>query len=482
MSLSATPSQVLDASQCYPALLARDARFDGHWFVGVSSTGVYCRPVCRVRTPLARNCTFFRHAAAAESAGYRPCLKCRPELAPRAFSTLEATRSLAEAARVRIDAGFDGSFAALAERLGVTDRHLRRVFMAQFGVTPQQYLQTQRLLLAKRLLTDTREPLANVALRAGFGSARAFQHAWHAQYRLPPSQLRRQTKPATTAAEARLQLSYRNPYDAAALLRFLAVRAVPGVEQVDAGALSLSRNLRLNGVAGQVALTFDPERALLRVQASPALWQHTAALLALLRQWLDLDADPEAIATHLCAAGLPVAAGLRLPGCPDRFELCVRALLGQQVTVAAARTLATRLVARFGEDLPASERLLPETPARLFPPFERLAHAGESEIASLGMPGSRARALHGLARAWPGLAFAQGLGTPEQAEAELQQLSGIGPWTAAYAIMRGWPWPDRFPPGDVVLKKRLAARPAFRADACAPYRSYAVLHLWNANE
>lgn len=477
-----TPPQTLDATQCYPALRARDARFDGYWFVGVSSTGVYCRPVCRVRTPLERNCTFYTHAAAAELAGFRPCLKCRPELAPRAYSAFEATRSLADAARARLDAGVDASLATLAERLGVTDRHLRRVFVAQFGVTPQQYLQTQRLLLAKRLLTDTQAPVAEVALRAGFGSLRAFQHAWGTQYRLPPSQLRRQATAADKVADASLQLSYRQPYDALALLRFLALRAVPGVELVDETGLRLTRNLRLFGAAGQVALAFQLERRVLRVQASPALWQHTAALLALLRQWLDLDADPDAIAVHLRVAGLPVTAGLRLPGCPDRFELCVRALLGQQITVAAARTLATRLVAQFGEDLPEAERLHPDAPSRLFPRFERLAHAGEAEIARIGMPGSRARALQGLARAWPGLAFAQGLGTPEQAEAELQQLSGIGPWTAAYAIMRGWPWPDRFLPGDVVLKKRLAARPALRPEACAPYRSYAVLHLWNINE
>lgn len=480
--------RTLDPAQCYAALQARDARFDGHWFVAVSSTGVYCRPVCRVRTPLQRNCSFFAHAAAAEAAGYRPCLKCRPELAPRAFSQVEAVRQLAEGARSQLDDGFDGSLAELADRLGVTDRHLRRVFAQHWGVTPQQYLQTQRLLLAKRLLTDTALSVADVALRAGFGSTRAFQHAWRQQYRLTPGALRRpRASPLLAAGEAaptaRLQLAFRPPYAAEALLRFFAARAVPGVESVQVDERRLQRNLRLSQAgqelaAGQVQLNFAPPGHI-EVQASPALWRHTAALLAMLRQWLDLDADPQPIAAHLQGAGLPMTPGLRLPGCPDRFELAVRALLGQQITVAAARTLATRLVAQFGDELPAGEALQSDAPARLFPRPERLAHAGEAAVAALGMPGSRARAIVELARAWHALAFAQGQGDPEAAEQQLLQRPGIGPWTAAYMLMRGWPWPDRFPSGDVVLRQRLAVRPSLRIEACAPYRSYAVLQLWS---
>lgn len=468
---------ILDPAQCYPALVARDARFDGHWFVAVRSTGIYCRPVCRARTPLARNCQFFRLAAGAESAGYRPCLKCRPELAPRAFSAVEATRSLAAAARARLDAGLDGSLTELAERLGVSGRHLRRIFQQQIGVSPQQYMQTQRLLLAKQLLTDSELGVADIAQRAGFGSARAFHHAWQAQYRLAPTALRKGAPPSARGAES-LHLAFRPPYAADTLLRFMAARAVADVEWVDVAGRLLRRNLRLGAAAGQVELCFESTRV--RVRASASLWRHTALLLACLRQWLDLEADPLAIADHLHRAGLTLEAGLRLPGCPDRFELAVRALLGQQVTVAAARTLATRLVARYGEELPRAERLQPDGPARLFPHHTVLAHAGEQALAGLGMPASRARAVSELAKAWPGLAFATCSGSPQAAEHALQQLPGIGPWTAAYMLMRGWPWPDQFLPGDVVLKKRLALREQpLDVGACAPYRSYAVLHLWN---
>lgn len=469
----------LSPEACYAALQARDARFDGHWFTGVTSTGVYCRPICRVRTPLAKNCRFFPHAAAAEAAGFRPCLKCRPELAPRAFSVMEASRSLAHAARERLDAaareGAPAALDALAAQLGITDRHLRRVFSEAFGVAPLAYLQTQRLLVAKQLLTDTALPLASVALQAGFVSLRAFQDAWHRQYRLPPSQLRRQQTSAT-AARPQLLLGYRPPLALDALLAFLAARAVPGVEQVGDG--EILRTLRRDGAVGQLRVQFEPARHRALLTLSPALWPQAAAVLAAVRRWLDLDADPGPIAQRL--ADLDPIPGLRLPGGLDRFELAVRAVLGQQVSVAAARTLATRLVERFGERLPASEQLQPANgaPAWLFPTPAQLARAGTDAIAACGLPGRRAAALAGLAQHWPGLAIATAQGDPDAAERELQQLAGIGPWTAAYIRLRAWPWPDRFLPGDLVLQQQLAALPAARPAAWAPYRSYAVLQLW----
>jgi AraC family transcriptional regulator of adaptative response / DNA-3-methyladenine glycosylase II len=477
----------LDAAACYAALLARDARFDGHWFTAVTSTGVYCRPVCRVRTPLARNCRFFRHAAAAEAAGFRPCMKCRPELAPGSFTTMDASRSLAAAARERLDQaalhGATGLIAGLSRQLGITERHLRRIFEAEFGVAPMAYVQTRRLLTAKQLLTDTPLSVAQVAQQAGFASTRTFQQAWGRHYGLAPSKLRKRSRvdaPGTATAPARLWLAYRPPLAQADLLAFLAARAVPSVERVDPASGTVHRSLRWAGRSGSLRVRFDPSQPRLSLALSPALWDVAASLLPALRRWLDLDADPLVIAEHLQA--LAPVAGLRLPGCLDRFELAVRAVLGQQVSVAAARTLATRLVERFGETLPSGERLIEaepgSVPTLLFPTPEALTRAGAEALAACGMPAARARTLAQLAQHWPSLRLAEGRGSLEEAEAELLRLPGIGPWTASYILMRAWPWPDRFLPGDVVLRKQLAARPGLDPERFAPYRSYAVLNLW----
>ncbi len=474
----------LNDEACYAALLARDARFDGHWFTGVTSTGVYCRPICRVRTPKAQNCRFFHHAAGAEAAGFRPCLKCRPELAPRAFSVMEASRTLADAAREALDvlvaSGQAVSLEQLAQRLGITSRHLRRIFVERFGVAPLAYLQTQRLLSAKQLLTDTRLPMHAVANQAGFGSTRAFQEAWLQQYRLSPAALRRDTASAQfeqkPKQEPKLWLHYRPPLALPALLAFLQARAVPGVEQVDVEQHSILRSLRQGKQSGQLRVQFEPSRNRAWLALSPALWSEAAAVLQGVRRWLDLDADPLPIAERL--ASLEPIAGLRLPGGLDRFEIAVRAVLGQQVSVAAARTLATRIVQRFGALLPGAECLAPGE-AWLFPTPEQLAHAGAEAIASCGLPRKRAEALAGLAQHWPQLLVAHACGDPEAAERELTQLAGIGPWTAAYIRMRAWPWPDRFLPGDLVLKQQLAQLPSLpTSEAWAPYRSYAVLQLW----
>ncbi len=502
---NAPTPQPLDRDECYPALLARDARFDGRWFVAVSSTGIYCRPICRVRTPRRENCRFFATAAQAEAARYRPCLKCRPELAPaalgRAWSVMEASRTLAlEAARrlERLELAADRSVADLAAELGISDRHLRRIFLNEHGVTPLQYLQTRRLLLAKQLLSDTALPVTEVALLAGFGSLRRFNAAFVEHYRLQPSALRRQgtrstprTGAAPAAAEPALALSYRPPYAARELLEFLAARAIPGVEHVDVAAGRLQRSLRLRHGGtlhqGRLTLRFDTEGRRVWLQPCSALWPAVAALLPLVRRWLDLDAEPLGIAEGL--NGLPQAVpGLRLPGTPDRFELALRAVLGQQVTVAAARTLATRLVQRFGVPLPASAATAEVQ--RCFPSPEQLAAVDAGEIAALGIIRRRADTMLALARAWPTLRFAQGpgeAGALEAARAELLALPGIGPWTAHYMLMRGWSWPDAWPSGDIVLRRQLSPDPAQplanalidrQAQAWQPWRSYAVLQLW----
>ena len=491
----------LDPEHCYPALLARDARFDGLWFVGVSSTGIYCRPICRVRAPRRENCTFFASAAQAEAARYRPCLKCRPELAPRAgnlaWSVMDASRTLARQAADWLDRCDDpeASLEQLAAELGISSRHLRRIFVAEHGVAPLQYLQTRRLLLAKQLLSDSTLPITAVAHAAGFASLRRFNAAFAQHYRLQPSALR---KPSVTASPPRpgsptLRLAYRPPYAVQALLQFIAQRAIPGIEAVDLAALRIERSLRLTHrgepLQGRVMVQFDPAATQLLVTPDAALWPASASLLPMLRRWLDLDAEPERIDATLgaLAAGQP---GLRLPGCTDRFELAVRAVLGQQVTVAAARTLATRLVQRFGSPLaPGPGTSGGSAVTQLFPTPPALASASVAQIAELGIVRQRAEALRAIAGAWPTLAFARGSGTPEQAQTELLALPGVGPWTAAYMLMRGWSWPDAFPPGDIVLRRALASDPeqalsSAAADAASaayrPYRSYAVLHLWQA--
>lgn len=495
---AARPS--LDPAHCYPALLARDARFDGVWFVGVRTTGIYCRPICRVRAPRLENCTFYSSASLAEAAHFRPCLKCRPELAPtaRPWSAMDASDVLAREAARWLDeqAPESASLPALASHLGVSERHVRRVFVAAHGVSPLQYLQTRRLLLAKHLLTDTSLPVADVAMASGFGSLRRFNAAFLDHYRLSPSALRRERDGQTPAMSSTptLRLDLRPPMQSHALLSFLAARAVPGVEQVDVAARTVARSVRLSRTDAPDLLGWvmaqlpedGAERPQIRIRLSASLWPAIATLMPRLRRWLDLDSDPHAITAALGEQLGPPALGLRLPGALDRFELAVRAVLGQQITVAAARTIATRLMARFGEPLPPDG----DVPAGVriaFPAAARLAAASVDEIAGLGMPARRAQALIGLAQAWPGLLFAHGHGDVEKAIRQLDDLPGIGPWTAHYMLMRGWSWPDAFPPADVVLKQCLerragrALKPAeviAASNVFAPYRSYAVLQLW----
>ncbi|MEJ6004122.1 Ada metal-binding domain-containing protein [Paucibacter sp. AS339] len=505
----ATPVNTdLNPDACYTALLARDARFDGRWFVGVTSTGIYCRPVCRVRTPMRKNCQFYASAALAEANAFRPCMKCRPELAPKAgesaWSVMDASRTLARQAAEWLD-GCDDAEASvehLADRLGISSRHLRRIFMAEHGVSPLQYLLTRRLLLAKHLLTDSDRPVGEIALACGFGSQRRFNTAFVNHYRMPPTALRRADKAlASDTGASCLRLSFRQPYDVMGLLSFLAPRAVPGVEQVDVASASVQRSVAVHHAGqrycGHLRASFNKRPGQVEIELSASLWPAVASLLPLLRAWLDLDADPQVIAASLAGAAQDdlassassassasaVSAGLRLPGCLDRYELAVRAVLGQQVTVAAARTLAARFVNRFGETLEGG----PAGVERLFPSAERMAQASPEQISELGIIRRRAESILELARRWPTLAYARKQGSTEDALAELQSIAGIGPWTAHYMLMRGWSWPDAFPPGDVILRQQLSRdQPQLlspkaylaAAETWRPFRSYAVLLLW----
>ncbi len=484
---------LIDADAAYQAITARDARFDGHLFVGVTSTRIYCRPICRVRLPLRKNCRFFATPAQAEAAAFRPCMKCRPEIAPGAglpWTVMDASRTLARQAADGLDAqaasGEAPGLVPLAERLGVSDRHLRRIFQAEHGVTPLQYLQTRRLLLAKQLLTDTTLPVSQVALASGFNSLRRFNDAFVASYRMSPSRLRGDAAedPPLGTDGVTVKLAYRSPFDVAALLRFIATRAIPGIEQVEGRCIR--RTLRAGSVAaaaGWVEAEFVVGAAVVRLRFAPALAAASGRVVAAARRWLDLDAVPHAVDTAL--AGLPGAAGLRLPGSLDAFELLVRAVLGQQVTVAGARTLARRLVERFGE--PA------ETPwpgiTRSFPAPLTMALATLESVAELGIIRNRAGAIIGIAQAWGEIApLLVARAAPQPLIERLCALRGIGPWTAHYIAMRALGWPDAFPPNDVAvlkaMKQLFGTATQREADAHAqawqPWRAYAVLRLWNS--
>jgi len=493
---------------CYLALKARDARFDGCFFTGVTSTGIYCRPVCRVRTPRRENCRFFEHAAQAELAGFRPCLRCRPELAPRgsaaqptglaaAWSLQDASAILAWQAAKLIDSPDAWGEATprvgrLAARLGVSDRHLRRIFESHLGVSPLQYLQTRRLLCAKQLLCDTSLPVTQVAALSGFASLRRFNAAFEQHYRLAPSQLRRQAGAAGRAdaqTGLRLRLAYRPPYDVASMMDFLKTRAIAGHEQVvdtpEGACLRSTVRIERLGVAhqGWVSVRFDALHYQAEVQVSESLRDVLPLLLHRLRALLDLDADPRVIHAALHTS-FPLGDGLRVPGTLDGFELAVRAVLGQQITVAAARTLAARLVQRFGEPVTTPWPGLD----RLFPTPQALAHASTDALGQLGIVRQRQAAIVALAQAVQArtLSLHPGADVPGTV-AQLVALPGIGNWTAHYIAMRALRWSDAFPAADVALHKAMglaghphADREAEQASrAWQPWRSYAVLRAWH---
>lgn len=480
---------------------ARDARFDGRFFVGVSSTGIYCRPVCTARTPRLEHCRFFVAAALAERNGYRPCLRCRPELAP-GYSSVDATERLAQAGAALIEDGVlsEGGVSQVAHRLGVTDRHLRRVFDAQFGVSPIEYAQTHRLLLAKRLLTDTALPITEVALAAGFSSVRRFNDCFVSHYRLAPTDLRRAAPKAGPAnPDSRgyslcFRLAYRPPLDWEALLAFLSRRAIAGVELMATRRVGRSRTVpvyrrivRVPGPGGGERLGWievgrpagsGAAGHLLEVQVSASLVDAIPAVLGRVRRAFDLGARPDEVAQGLgdLAVGFE---GIRLPGAFDGFEIAVRAVLGQQVTVRQATLLVGRVVAAFGEPVLTPWAELHHA----FPTPQRMAACEASALGEMGIIGSRSRAIVELARQLAdGRLRLEPDVDPESTMAQLNAIAGIGDWTAQYIAMRALGWPDAFPAADAGVFKALGVRTAAQARAAAqawrPWRGYAVMHLW----
>ncbi len=474
----------LDPVTCYRAIRARDPRFDGRFFVGVSSTGVYCRPVCTVKMPKRENCAFFPSAAAAESLGFRPCLRCRPELAP-GNASIDARHRIAQAAASLIEDGVVNEIGTggIADRLGVTDRHLRRVFHGEFGVAPIEYAQTQRLLMAKRLLTDTTLPITEVAYAAGFGSLSRFDALFKERYRLSPSQLRRAPTPSPHPDALTFELSFRPPYDWPSLIDFLRARSVNAVEDVDGCAYRRTVRIAENGQvhAGWVEITPHPRKPVLRAAVSASLAKVLPPLLSRVKHLMDLSSNPAEVAEVLgpLAAAKP---GLRVPGAFDGFEVAVRAVLGQQVSVAAARTLAGRLAAAFGTPVHSPFAVLSTS----FPAPEQIANLSASDISGLGVLPTRARTVIELAKVLARGAVRLTPGADVTATLEaLRCIPGVGEWTAQYIAMRALAWPDAFPHTDLGVMKALGERNGRRvlaaADRWRPWRAYAVMHLWAAH-
>lgn len=469
----------LDPDSCYAVLTARDRRWDGVFFVGVSTTGIYCRPICPARIPMRDRCTFYASAAEAEAAGFRACLRCRPERAP-GVAPIDAVSRLVRRAVARIEAGAldHAPLAALADALGVSDRHLRRAFVAELGITPHQHGQTRRIALARHLLRDTGLPVADVASAAGFTSVRGMQAAFRAVGGGSPKRVR---AGAGAAAEHVVTLDARPPYDGQALLAFVAARAIPGVEQV--GPSGYARTARFGARAGVVAVELAGAHAV-RVRCSASLGPALVQVVERVRRMFDLDARPDAIAAHLSRDPRLVEAvaahpGLRVPGAFDPFELAVRAVLGQQVSVRAATTLARRLVQAFGARLPADVDGL----THAFPAPAELAAVPAAELAAIGLTGGRAATLAALAEAMAADRLDLEPGAdPDAAVGALTAIRGIGPWTANYVAMRALGWPDAFVGGDLVVKRALGVTSARAAEAAAaswrPWRAYAVIHLW----
>jgi AraC family transcriptional regulator of adaptative response / DNA-3-methyladenine glycosylase II len=482
----------MDFEACRRAFLTRDPRFDGRIFGAVRTTGIYCRPICPARTPKAQNMTFYPTAAACQEAGYRPCLRCRPESSPDLGAWRGTSNTVSRALALIEGGAMDaGDVDALASRLGVGERQLRRLFRQHLGASPVAVAQTRRVLLAKQLIQETLLPMGEVALAAGFGSVRRFNETFQQLFGRPPGALRRSRAEEASAAASGItvKLPYRAPYDWAAMISFLGARAIPGVEAVSPR--RYARTLSVDGALGVVCVSPGAGDFLVAEIRFPKV-QALPAVIARIRRVFDLTADPALIGDHLSQdpALAPLVAarpGLRAPGAWDGFELAVRAILGQQITVTGARGLAAKLVEAYGArvDEPFAKNL---GLTCAFPTPERLIG---QDIAALGMPKARGAALEALART---VAADPAIFTPRadlgSAIAALRALPGVGEWTAQYIALRELREPDAFPQADIGLLRGMAgksgARPTpaallARAEAWRPWRAYAAQHLWAAD-
>ncbi|WP_374384949.1 AlkA N-terminal domain-containing protein [Dongia sp.] len=485
----------LDAALCYRALMTRDARFDGRFFVGVTSTGIYCRPICPAPGAKFENCCFYPSAAAAAEAGFRPCLRCRPETAPDTGAWLGTSNTVKRALALIAEGALDGeesSVETLAARVGVGERHLRRLFDIHLGASPISVAQTRRVHLAKQLIHETRLPMAEIALAAGFGSVRRFNETFRKLYQRGPSQLRQKKSGEATVASTAItvRLRYRPPYDWPSILAFFAARAVPGLEEVSGG--RYRRAIALGDHQGWIEIAHDGRHdSLVAAIHFPDL-KALPAIIARIRRVFDLGADVEQIGAHLTrdptlAPLIAERPGLRAPGGWDGFEMAIRAILGQQVTIGAARNLAAKLIALCGRELPPTLRL-----GSLTHTFPTPADLGTADLSSLGMPGARRETLRHMALAAAGDPdLFRAAGSIEETVARLRAIKGIGDWSAHYIALRVVREPDAFPASDIgILRGATPAggqRPSpqallQQAEKWRPWRAYAAQHLWAADD
>lgn len=484
-----------DKDVCYRALQSRDARFDGLIYVGVTSTGIYCRPVCPARTAKFENCRFFASAAAAQDAGFRPCLRCRPETAPDMASWRGTSNTVSRALSLIAEGALDGDAASvekLAGRLGVGERQLRRLFLQHLGASPISVAQTRRVLFAKQLIHETQMAMADIASAAGFGSVRRFNETFQSLFHRPPHALRRKASAISEAREAgvALRIRYRPPYDWESILGFFAARAIPGVEAVEDG--RYLRTVEIGGATGSIEVCHLPEQQSLGVTIRFPNVKSLPVIVARVRRQFDTGADIETIEAHLGSDSLLGSLirrrrGLRAPGGWDGFELAIRAILGQQISVVAARRLAGELVALHGKPVSKGEVKRPGL-THVFPTAKRLATA---ESIGLGLPDARRQAFRAIAEAVvadPNLF--NPLGTLEEIVERLKVIRGVGEWTAHYIAMRAIREMDAFPSSDIGLLRGAAAIAGERVDAASllcraetwrPWRAYAAQHLWGAD-
>jgi AraC family transcriptional regulator of adaptative response / DNA-3-methyladenine glycosylase II len=480
---------MIDDKVAYKALISHDSRFDGIFFVGVTSTGIYCRPICPAKTPKQENCRFFDCAEAAEKASFRPCLRCRPELAP-GNAPIDDARRIAYLIAERIEEGQvdkGTNLENIASQFNLSSRQLRRIVQKELGVSPIELLQTRRLLLAKQLLTETRLTITEIAFASGFSSLRRFNDAFSMHYKMPPTRFRKQINEQVGMSSATdtltLQLSYRPPYDWPSMLKFLAARMTKEVELVTDD--YYARTVRMGKHKGWIKVKQAPKKNALIVELSYSLTAVLPALLGRLRNLFDLSARPDLIALHLMKdkileKSVSQNQGLRVPGAFDSFEMTVRAILGQQITVKAATTLACRFADAFGEKI---ESPYPEL-SRLTPLPEDLMKASIDDIAKLGIISSRAKSIIALAQAFVSGDIQLDVGmSADLLIKKLVALPGIGQWTAHYIAMRALRWPDAFPKEDIALRNHLGGISAKQAESMSqswrPWRSYAVMHIWH---
>ena len=468
----------LDRRTCDRARRSRDPRFDGKFFIAVTTTKIYCRPICPARQPKDENVRYYPTAAAAQAAGFRPCLRCRPEASPGTPAWFGTSSVVSRALRLITDGALDGEGVnALADRLGVTARHLRRLFVQHLGATPLDVALTRRVHFAKKLIDETSLPISQVAFAAGFGSVRRFNGMIHRIYSRTPTQLRRLSRANSAGSEGyRFRLSYRPPYDWDAAIRFLATRATPAVEIVAAN--RYQRTIAIGSSTGIITVSPATDGPALILDVRYGDPRALLSIVERVRRMFDIGADPSVIARELGSDPLlkrPLTAhpGIRTPGAWDPFELTVRAIVGQQISVAAATTMAGRIAARWGTPV---DRCSPLT--HLFPTPEQLADAPIEEV---GIIPTRASTLRSLARAVidKRVCFDSGCTLPS-----LLAIAGIGEWTAQYVAMRALNEPDAFPSGDLVLRRmagNLSTRELDRrSEGWRPWRAYAVMLLWQA--